>query len=82
MHNGVTSAFHHLCSTLGPRWMPRRDEARVFVGWDDLCRALRRKKIAQGIAALAPADSTELHKVNVIKAIHKDHQLVQSFPAA
>ena len=58
----------------GPRWLSRADEKALFAGWDETYRAIRQKRIDMGISILAPADSTELHRSNVIAKLAHEHQ--------
>ena len=71
--NALKSAIESLAATLGPRYMSRADERAMFAGWDGIYRQVRAQKIASGAVKPAPADTTELHKTNVILALAKEH---------
>jgi len=81
--NAATSALETMLAYFSPRYMPRADERAMFASWDPIYRRVREQKLACGAAALAPADTTELHRVNVISSLAKEHATVRTIaPAA
>ena len=66
--------------TFGRPWLSRRAEDRMFASWDAIYRQIRRRKLAAGIVAKAPADTTLLHLGNVITVLKKDHGTPRAFP--
>jgi len=77
--NGLTSALATLICGLKKRWMPQDEEAKMFAGWDDIYRHIREIKRQQDTLAPAPADTTEIHKGNVIDLLRKGHETQQVF---
>jgi radical SAM superfamily enzyme YgiQ (UPF0313 family) len=61
-------------------WLPRRDEAGMFESWNAIYQEVRRGKIAQGVSVTAPADTTELHKQNVVVALRREHEQPRTLP--
>ena len=61
------------------RWITRKEEKLLFSEWNEIYKNIRRKKIASGAIEKSPTESTELHKVNVISAIVKDHSTEKRF---
>jgi anaerobic magnesium-protoporphyrin IX monomethyl ester cyclase len=80
--NGIHSLWTTALCHLGPRWLPLAEEKALFADWDDVYRAIRRNRIAQGRSQGAPADSTELHRSNVIAKLAHEHQGVRLSEAA
>jgi anaerobic magnesium-protoporphyrin IX monomethyl ester cyclase len=65
---------------LKPGWMPQREERQLFARWDAIYREIRARNLATGVAVRSPADSTELHRANVVKALKRDHETSRSLP--
>ena len=55
------------------RWISKGEEKLLFSEWNKIYKDIRNKKIASGVIEKSPVESTDLHKVNVISAIVKDH---------
>jgi len=79
--NGMTSALTTLACAFKRRWMPRQEEAAMFARWDDIYRQIREEKRRQGTLIPAPADTTQIHKGNVIDLLRKGHETQQVFKA-
>ena len=62
----------------GPRYMNRVEERAMFASWDGIYRRVREQNLAGGVASLAPANTTELHRRNVISALTKEHATAHS----
>lgn len=82
--NGLASARDSFMVRFAPRWMPLAEERAMFAGWDAVYRDIRRQVIDQGIFETAPADTTEIHRTNVIGLLRRDHQTARALrdPAA
>jgi len=65
---------------LGPRWMPRGEEAALFAGWDETFRAIRQSKLRGGVTPQYPANTRELHRSNVITRLKKEHDVPRRLP--
>ena len=61
------------------RWISKKEENSLFATWDQKYKEIRGKKIASGIVEKSPEDAKELHKVNVISSIVKDHSQEKQF---
>jgi hypothetical protein len=61
------------CKLQGGGWMPKADEERFFEGWDDIFREIREKNVRDGVHTPAPADTRELHEINVISRLKAEH---------
>jgi radical SAM superfamily enzyme YgiQ (UPF0313 family) len=72
-HNALVSGIETIRVRFSPRYMRRADERAMFASWDDIYRQIREQKVACAAAARAPADTAELHRVNVIPALAKEH---------
>jgi hypothetical protein len=77
--NGVTSLWETMCAQFGPRWMTRAKERKLFDQWEAIYHAARDAKIEAGIVSVAQADTTLLHKENVVKLLTADHGASKSF---
>jgi anaerobic magnesium-protoporphyrin IX monomethyl ester cyclase len=76
--NGLTSGLDTVRAAFGPRYMTKADELAMFASWDPIYRAVRKQKLDHGVVTLAPADTTELHRTNVIAALSKEHGAARS----
>ena len=63
-----------------PPWMPRDEEQRFFAHWDEAYREIRQGNLAVGAAAALPADTTELHRHNVVATLRRDHESSRILP--
>ncbi len=61
------------------RWISKNEERLLFEDWDKIYRSIRNKKISSGFIEKSPENSKDLHKVNVISAIVKDHAARKHF---
>ena len=59
--------------------MPAAEETKMFVRWDSIYHAARNAKIEGGFVSVAEADTTLLHKENVVKLLISDHGASKSF---
>lgn len=73
VHYAVISGLQAAKVQVGKPWISRSEEKAMFAGWDDTYRKIRGQNLASGVQVEAPADTTELHKSNVIDAIKRDH---------
>lgn len=71
--NGVKLAWHTVLASLGPRWLPRREERRLFEGWDAIYREIHRQKLQAGARRPSVTDSAQLHEHNVIEELREEH---------
>jgi radical SAM superfamily enzyme YgiQ (UPF0313 family) len=78
--NGVVSGIETAKCKLQRGWMSRSDEARLFESWDDTFREIREKNTRDGVHTAAPADTRELHKVNVILPLRAEHGARRRIP--
>ena len=82
LQTALTNAINSMKDTIRSkrvRWMPKDEEKLLFAEWDKIYRNIRNKKISSGAIEKSPAESTELHKVNVITAIIKEHSTEKRF---
>jgi radical SAM superfamily enzyme YgiQ (UPF0313 family) len=61
------------------RWISKKEENNLFASWDQKYNELRGIKIATGVVEKSPEDAKELHKVNVISSVVKDHSQEKQF---
>jgi radical SAM superfamily enzyme YgiQ (UPF0313 family) len=78
--NGVISMFDTLKVQGQEGWMPRKDEAAFFTGWDAIYREIRRRNLETGAAQMAPIDTTKLHERNVTKILKETHGTRRRIP--
>jgi len=71
--NAAKSGLETVMAAFGRRYMKKADERAMFAGWDQIYRQVREQKLLSGAAMLAPVDTTELHRANVIPKLAKDH---------
>ena len=71
--NGVVSGIESAKCKLGRGWMSRADEKRLFEHWDDIFRGIHEKNTRDGIHTPAPADTRQLHEINVIRPLKAEH---------
>ncbi len=74
--NGVAT----MLSWLGPRWIPRDEEAEMFEGWDRLFRRIWQNRRAAGVEPPAPTDTTQLEGRQFMRVVKLDHELRRSLP--
>lgn len=82
LQTALKNAFNSMIDTIRSkkkRWITRKEEKLLFSEWNEIYKNIRRKKIASGAIEKSPTESTELHKVNVISAIVKDHSTEKRF---
>ncbi len=72
--NGVVSAWDTVKTQFGRGWRPRGAERRMFEEWDAVYREIRKKKLAEGIEPVAPVDTRELYRRNVVPTLRQDHE--------
>lgn len=78
--NGMLSGIETAKSKLRKGWMSREEERRLFEAWDAIFREVREKNVCDGVRTLAPADTRDLHKTNVIKPMHLTHAARRRIP--
>jgi anaerobic magnesium-protoporphyrin IX monomethyl ester cyclase len=61
-------------------WMARRDERELFSTWDDTFRAIRRRLTDEEIFEAPAADTTTLHRANVMVRLKRLHETARSLP--
>ena len=61
------------------RWISKKEENNLFASWDQKYKEIRDIKIATGVVEKSPEDAKELHKVNVISSVVKDHSQEKLF---
>ena len=82
VRNGLNSAWASVRVRFGQPWLDSAAEQAMFADWDDCYRRVRRHQLNVGIALPAPADSTELHRNNVIDSLTMTHQAERAMPVA
>jgi radical SAM superfamily enzyme YgiQ (UPF0313 family) len=80
--NGIMSGLETIRAFFGPRYVRRTDELAMFASWDGIYRSVRQQKLTSGAVERAPADTSELHRTNVIAALAKDHATARSIAPA
>jgi anaerobic magnesium-protoporphyrin IX monomethyl ester cyclase len=78
--NGVVSGIETAKCKLQRGWMSRAEEERFFEGWDDIFREIREKNTRDGIHTPAPADTRQLHEINVIQPLKAEHGARRRIP--
>ena len=78
--NGVVTGIETAKCKLKRGWMSRADEKRLFEHWDDIFRQIREKNIRDGIHTPAPADTRQLHEINVILPLKAEHGARRRIP--
>ncbi|MGO9343933.1 MAG: B12-binding domain-containing radical SAM protein [Acidimicrobiales bacterium] len=78
--NGVVSGIETAKCKLQRGWMSRADEERFFESWDDIFREIREKNVRDGIHTPAPADTRQLHEINVIQPLRAEHAARRRIP--
>jgi len=76
--NAFTSGIETVLACFSPRYMKKSEERAMFVSWDPIYRRIREQKLACGASTLAPADTTELHRANVIAVLAKEHSTART----
>jgi radical SAM superfamily enzyme YgiQ (UPF0313 family) len=71
---GVNSGIETIRTKLKPGWMSRAEERRLFEGWDEIFREVRRRNLEGGADQPYPTDTRELHRSNVISALRRAHE--------
>ncbi|MSO92263.1 MAG: B12-binding domain-containing radical SAM protein [Rhodospirillales bacterium] len=74
VHNAVTSSWQSLKAQFGRRWLSPEQDQAMFREWDAIYRSIRKHNLAVGAAKISPADTTELHRGNVIDVIRLNHE--------
>ena len=64
---------------VGRRWMPRREERRMFAGWDALYRDVVAGRHTAGVESDRPFVATDLHAHNVVDGLRLDHESTRAF---
>ncbi len=77
---GVVTGIQTAKCKLKRGWMSRADEKRLFEHWDDIFRQVREKNLRDGVHTPAPADTRELHKINVILPLKAEHGARRRIP--
>lgn len=72
--NALTSGMDTVKVLAGRRYMSRAEEAAMFGTWDAVFRSVREQKVANAVVSSSPADTTVLHRSNVIAALIKEHR--------
>ncbi len=78
LHNAFNSFLDTIISKKN-RWMTRKEEKKLFSNWDIIYKNIRTEKINSAVIEKSPENSEDLHKVNAISAIVKDHETAKSF---
>ncbi len=78
--NGVASGIETAKCKLERGWMSRADEQRLFEHWDDIFREIREKNTRDGIHTPAPADTRQLHEINMILPLKAEHGARRRIP--
>jgi anaerobic magnesium-protoporphyrin IX monomethyl ester cyclase len=78
--NGIVSGIETAKCKRQRGWMSRADEERFFERWDDIFREIREKNIRDGVRTPAPADTRELHEINVIQPLKAQHGARRRIP--
>lgn len=73
VRNAFTSGRDTVKVLAGPRYMSRAEETAMFAGWDAIFRSVRTQKITNAVVSTSPADTTDLHRTNVIVALTREH---------
>jgi radical SAM superfamily enzyme YgiQ (UPF0313 family) len=79
--HGVTTCMQTLLAYLQPRYMKISDERRMFASWDATYRRIHEQKLECGAVQPQPADTTELHRKNVVPALIQEHTTVRTIAA-
>jgi radical SAM superfamily enzyme YgiQ (UPF0313 family) len=82
VRNAMTSGIETILANFSPRYLNKADERAMFGSWDAIYRGVREQKLASGAATRAAADTTELHRANVIFALTKEHAATHTIAAA
>jgi len=80
--NGLNSALATVGVHFGQPWIDAKAERAMFADWDACYRRVRSHQLTEGIALPAPADTTELHRNNVIASLSLSHQSERTMPVA
>jgi radical SAM superfamily enzyme YgiQ (UPF0313 family) len=78
--NGVVSGIETAKCKLQRGWMSRAEEERFFELWDDIFREIRERNTRDGIHTPAPADTRQLHEINVILPLKAEHAARRRIP--
>jgi hypothetical protein len=60
--------------------MSRAEEERFLDGWNDIFRGIREKNTRDGTHTPAPADTRQLHEINVILPLKAEHGARRRIP--
>jgi radical SAM superfamily enzyme YgiQ (UPF0313 family) len=80
--NAFMSGVETILACFSPRYMKKSEERAMFASWDPIYRRIREQKLACGAITRAPADTTELHRANVIAALAKEHSTARTIAPA
>jgi radical SAM superfamily enzyme YgiQ (UPF0313 family) len=72
--NFLSSVVSTVSVRFKPYWIPREEEALLFQGWDGIYRKIRHQNIEKGVVNLAPSDTAEIYKLNVIDTLRPLHE--------
>jgi len=81
VRHGVTTGLETLFAYLRPRYMKRSQERRMFASWDAIYRRIHEQKLECGAVSLQLADTTQLHRKNVVPSLVKEHTTVRTIAA-
>jgi radical SAM superfamily enzyme YgiQ (UPF0313 family) len=83
LQSAFRNAFGSLKSTMlsraHPGWLPRREERRLFAGWDQTNRTIREQNLQGGTIKRQPEDTRQLHRSSVVpllKSAHDEQRVV------
>lgn len=80
VQNAATSLWETISAKFRARWMSRADERAMFSQWVSIYGVARTSKIEARIVPVSPADTTLLHKNNVVAVLAADHGARKTFP--
>ena len=79
VRNGIKNAPKAISVQFGRPWVFRAEEEAMFTDWGDIYNNIRRQNLAAGVSVKAPADTTEIHQMNVIDnlklSLNSTHQI-------
>jgi radical SAM superfamily enzyme YgiQ (UPF0313 family) len=78
IRHGVTTGMETILASFRPRYMKRSEERRMFASWDAVYRRIHEQKVECGAVNRQPADTTVLHRTNVVPALVKEHTTVRT----
>jgi hypothetical protein len=78
VRHALTTGIETILASMRPRYMKTSQERIMFASWDGVYRRIHEQKIACGALVPGAADTTELHRNNVIQALAKEHLTVRT----